>query len=171
MSRCLALNRSPIGLWRHIRHEAGNPICFTEQNNTSTSSSTGNLNGGMKLDLIPRRLDPPNDAWKLIGDLTHMMHHLVLSFSSAIIPLHVILIVITQVNQSRGRVVLPDNVTVPAVFMFGDSIVDTGNNNNLNTVAKSNFPPYGRDFMGGKATGRFSNGKTPADLIGTFRKC
>ncbi|TXG52018.1 hypothetical protein EZV62_021187 [Acer yangbiense] len=57
------------------------------------------------------------------------------------------------------------NLSYPAFFSFGDSIVDTGNNNNLTTTAKCNFPPYGRDFMGGKPTGRFSNGKTPPDLI------
>ncbi|KAK3231874.1 hypothetical protein Dsin_003755 [Dipteronia sinensis] len=57
------------------------------------------------------------------------------------------------------------NLSFPAFFSFGDSIIDTGNNNNLTTTAKCNFPPYGRDFMGGKPTGRFSNGKTPVDLI------
>ncbi|KAJ7957896.1 GDSL esterase/lipase [Quillaja saponaria] len=57
------------------------------------------------------------------------------------------------------------NGTIPAVFAFGDSILDTGNNNNLNTVTKCNFPPYGRDFPGGIPTGRFCNGKVPSDLI------
>ncbi|KAJ8762395.1 hypothetical protein K2173_007555 [Erythroxylum novogranatense] len=60
---------------------------------------------------------------------------------------------------------LPNNETVSAVIVFGDSIVDTGNNNNFQTLAKSNFPPYGRDFMGGVPTGRFSNGKVPSDLL------
>jgi len=58
------------------------------------------------------------------------------------------------------------NPTVPALFSFGDSILDTGNNNNLVTNSKCNFPPYGRDFPGGVATGRFCNGKNPTDLIG-----
>ncbi|KAH0990632.1 hypothetical protein GBA52_002115 [Prunus armeniaca] len=58
------------------------------------------------------------------------------------------------------------NVTIPAMFMFGDSIVDTGNNNdNLKTPARCNFPPYGRDFQGGIPTGRYSNGKVPSDFI------
>ncbi|OWM68222.1 hypothetical protein CDL15_Pgr004704 [Punica granatum] len=60
---------------------------------------------------------------------------------------------------------LPPDVTVPAVFVFGDSIVDPGNNNQLKTISKCNFPPYGRDFAGGKATGRFSNGKVPSDML------
>ncbi|KAI6687669.1 hypothetical protein NL676_024497 [Syzygium grande] len=29
---------------------------------------------------------------------------------------------------------------------LGVSVLDTGNNNNLITLVKSNFPPYGRDF-------------------------
>lgn len=70
-------------------------------------------------------------------------------------------------SGSDALVELPSNVTIPAVFAFGDSTVDTGNNNDLITLAKSNFPPYGRDFMGGLPTGRFSNGKLPSDLIGT----
>ncbi|GFZ10467.1 GDSL-like Lipase/Acylhydrolase superfamily protein [Actinidia rufa] len=49
--------------------------------------------------------------------------------------------------------------------MFGDSIVDTGNNNNLKTIFKVNYPPYGKDFEGGIPTGRFSNGKVPSDLF------
>lgn len=69
-------------------------------------------------------------------------------------------------STAQAIVKLPNNVTIPGVFMFGDSIVDTGNNNNLTTLVKSNFPPYGRDFMGGLPTGRFGNGKVPSDLIG-----
>ncbi|KAL1203696.1 GDSL esterase/lipase [Cardamine amara subsp. amara] len=52
-----------------------------------------------------------------------------------------------------------------ALYVIGDSLVDPGNNNHLLTWIKANFPPYGSDFEGGKATGRFSNGKTIADYI------
>jgi hypothetical protein len=68
----------------------------------------------------------------------------------------------------ESAIKLPENETIPAVFAFGDSILDTGNNNNLVSVTKSNYPPYGRDFVGGKPTGRASDGKLPSDLIGTF---
>ncbi|CAN1133297.1 GDSL esterase/lipase At3g14820, partial [Linum perenne] len=51
--------------------------------------------------------------------------------------------------------------TVPAALVFGDSIVDT-RNNDLLSPARSNFPPYGRDFNGGVPSGRFSNGKVPS---------
>jgi len=55
---------------------------------------------------------------------------------------------------------------ISAIFMFGDSIVDPGNNNHRLTEAKANFPPYGQDFPGRVATGRFSNGLVPGDLLG-----
>ncbi|KAK8674261.1 hypothetical protein V6N13_112555 [Hibiscus sabdariffa] len=54
---------------------------------------------------------------------------------------------------------------VPAVIVFGDSSVDSGNNNVISTLLKSNFRPYGRDFYGGQPTGRFCNGRIPPDFI------
>jgi len=54
---------------------------------------------------------------------------------------------------------------VPAIIVFGDSTVDAGNNNVVPTLLKSNFRPYGRDFAGGRPTGRFSNGRIPPDFI------
>ncbi|KAF6152380.1 hypothetical protein GIB67_028422 [Kingdonia uniflora] len=53
---------------------------------------------------------------------------------------------------------------VPALFIFGDSLIDNGNNNNLATLAKANYFPYGIDFKSGP-TGRFSNGYTMVDEI------
>ncbi|XP_047326170.1 GDSL esterase/lipase At5g22810-like [Impatiens glandulifera] len=54
---------------------------------------------------------------------------------------------------------------VPALFIFGDSIVDVGNNNHLLTLVKADFPPYGRDFLNQhQPTGRFSNGKLASDF-------
>lgn len=56
--------------------------------------------------------------------------------------------------------------SVPAIFVFGDSQVDVGNNNYLTiSVAKANFPHNGIDFPSKKATGRFSNGYNAADLL------
>ncbi|KAF2314186.1 hypothetical protein GH714_024073 [Hevea brasiliensis] len=55
---------------------------------------------------------------------------------------------------------------VPAMFIFGDSLVDVGNNNHLPvSIAKANFPHNGIDFPTKKATGRFSNGKNAADFL------
>ncbi|KAJ4908353.1 GDSL esterase/lipase 7 [Raphanus sativus] len=49
----------------------------------------------------------------------------------------------------------------PAFFIFGDSLVDSGNNNYIPTLAKANYLPYGIDF--GFPTGRFCNGRTVVD--------
>ncbi|XP_020106677.1 GDSL esterase/lipase At1g58480-like [Ananas comosus] len=54
---------------------------------------------------------------------------------------------------------------VPAVIILGDSIMDPGNNNQIPTTVRSNFPPYGVDFPTHKATGRFSNGKIASDFL------
>ncbi|KAJ7263696.1 hypothetical protein O6H91_21G035400 [Diphasiastrum complanatum] len=56
---------------------------------------------------------------------------------------------------------------VPAIIAFGDSTVDAGNNNYVETVFRSNFPPYGRDFDTKKPTGRFCNGRLVTDYIAT----
>ncbi|KAH9759209.1 GDSL esterase/lipase EXL1 [Citrus sinensis] len=89
-----------------------------------------------------------------------------LSFSDASIFLILFSVsVLDLFRRTEAVIKLPGNVTVSAVIVFGDSIVDTGNNNNLKTPAKCNFPPYGRDFEGGAATGRFSNGKVPSDIL------
>ncbi|PIN04347.1 Triacylglycerol lipase [Handroanthus impetiginosus] len=53
---------------------------------------------------------------------------------------------------------------VPCYFIFGDSLVDNGNNNARNTIAKANYPPYGIDYPDGP-TGRFTNGRNVADII------
>jgi hypothetical protein len=54
---------------------------------------------------------------------------------------------------------------VPAVIVFGDSTADTGNNNFIQTLLRGNYTPYGRDFAGGVATGRLSNGRLAADFV------
>ncbi|CAL9051454.1 unnamed protein product [Musa banksii] len=53
---------------------------------------------------------------------------------------------------------------VPGVIIFGDSVVDAGNNNHLSTLVRANFPPYGRDFAQHWPTGRFCNGKLATDF-------
>ncbi|KAG0499802.1 hypothetical protein HPP92_004493 [Vanilla planifolia] len=67
-------------------------------------------------------------------------------------------------------VLLPSILSVLAaaqgisMFVFGDSLVDDGNNNLLDSIAKANYYPYGIDFSQG-ATGRFSDGKTTIDDV------
>lgn len=53
----------------------------------------------------------------------------------------------------------------PATFIFGDSLVDAGNNNYIFTLAAANHKPYGIDWPDQQATGRFCNGKIIPDLI------
>ncbi|KAK4433601.1 GDSL esterase/lipase [Sesamum alatum] len=56
------------------------------------------------------------------------------------------------------------NRQVPCLFIFGDSLVDNGNNNGILTLARANYMPYGLDFPQG-ATGRFTNGRTFVDIL------
>ncbi|KAM1048005.1 hypothetical protein ACFX13_027854 [Malus domestica] len=61
-----------------------------------------------------------------------------------------------------------ENQGLGASFIFGDSLVDAGNNNYLPTLSKANMVPNGIDFnaSGGKPTGRFTNGRTIGDIVG-----
>ncbi|KAL3828112.1 hypothetical protein ACJIZ3_016914 [Penstemon smallii] len=52
-----------------------------------------------------------------------------------------------------------------AFFVFGDSLVDNGNNNYLITTARADSPPYGIDYPTHRPTGRFSNGYNIPDII------
>lgn len=56
----------------------------------------------------------------------------------------------------------------PALYVFGDSLLDSGNNNHLPTIARANYLPYGANFPWGN-TGRFTDGKTVADFVGICR--
>lgn len=69
----------------------------------------------------------------------------------------------TLSSQAEGR----------AFFVFGDSLVDNGNNNYLATTARADSPPYGIDYPTGRPTGRFSNGFNIPDFISWvfFQSC
>lgn len=54
---------------------------------------------------------------------------------------------------------------ISAVFAFGDSTLDSGNNDNLLTLVRADHPPYGQNFPGRVPTGRFSNGKLITDFL------
>ncbi|KAG0477915.1 hypothetical protein HPP92_012634 [Vanilla planifolia] len=52
-------------------------------------------------------------------------------------------------------------------FIFGDSLSDVGNNNYLTkSLARAALPWYGIDFGRGVPNGRFTNGRTIADIVG-----
>nr|CAB3450635.1 unnamed protein product [Digitaria exilis] len=56
---------------------------------------------------------------------------------------------------------------VPALYVFGDSTADVGNNNYLpgSAVPRANFPHNGVDFPTSRPTGRFSNGYNGVDFL------
>ena len=115
-------------------------------------------------------LESPEIIWGkkvLPGTPLEMALFMQLPSSTVSLRLHFILL-LALCYRTKGAVKLPPNVSVPAVLAFGDSIMDTGNNNNIKTLVKCNFPPYGKDFEGGIPTGRFCNGKIPSDLLGTL---
>lgn len=60
----------------------------------------------------------------------------------------------------------------PALYIFGDSLVDAGNNFYVNTAAKANFP-NGIDFGNpiGIPSGRFTNGRIVTDILGKYYCC
>ncbi|KAF5725616.1 hypothetical protein HS088_TW23G00341 [Tripterygium wilfordii] len=53
---------------------------------------------------------------------------------------------------------------IHGMFVFGSSLVDNGNNNFLDNMAKADYLPYGIDFPSGPS-GRFTNGKNVIDLL------
>ncbi|CAN4084136.1 unnamed protein product [Withania somnifera] len=86
----------------------------------------------------------------------------------------ILFIIITNIRAQTGPVakknmlIRPFNNTVSALFVFGDSTVDPGNNNYITTVTKCNFPPYGRDFLNHIPTGRFTNGLLVTDFTASY---
>lgn len=60
---------------------------------------------------------------------------------------------------------LAPQVKSRAFFVFGDSLVDNGNNDYLVTTARADNYPYGIDYPTRRPTGRFSNGLNIPDII------
>ncbi|KAJ4839808.1 hypothetical protein Tsubulata_032014, partial [Turnera subulata] len=56
----------------------------------------------------------------------------------------------------------------PTILAFGDSSLDTGNNNYVKTLAKANSYPYGLEFPNHVPTGRFSDGKLVTDFAASL---
>ncbi|XP_074336506.1 GDSL esterase/lipase At5g45960-like [Apium graveolens] len=55
-----------------------------------------------------------------------------------------------------------------AIFVFGDSFVDPGNNNYIPIISRGNFPPYGNDFVNQTPTGRLTNGRLITDYAASY---
>ncbi|RDX62262.1 GDSL esterase/lipase 1 [Mucuna pruriens] len=79
-----------------------------------------------------------------------------------------ILIQIIHCHSSK-KTCLPINYG--ALFIFGDSLFDNGNNNYINTTTdnQANYPPYGETFFK-YPSGRFSDGRMIPDFVGEHAK-
>ncbi|KAF5190039.1 GDSL esterase/lipase [Thalictrum thalictroides] len=60
---------------------------------------------------------------------------------------------------------IPAQHGISAVFAFGDSTLDPGNNDHIATVFRGDHLPYGRDLPRHQASGRFTNGKLMLDFV------
>ncbi|KAF5752929.1 GDSL-like lipase/acylhydrolase [Tripterygium wilfordii] len=80
---------------------------------------------------------------------------------------YIVALVLTIFIYSFGANAADDS-NLGASFIFGDSLVDAGNNNYLSTLSRANIKPNGIDFKasGGNPTGRFTNGRTIGDIVG-----
>eukprot|EP01018_Ginkgo_biloba_P004758 Gb_24155 [translate_table: standard] len=92
--------------------------------------------------------------------------------SSSLLLFMTVLLMTWAFTSSRSISVEAQNISgrsdwpkVTALIVFGDSTADPGNNDRLSSTFKSNFLPYGRDFIDHKPTGRFCNGKLTTDFI------
>ncbi|AAF02864.1 Similar to anther-specific proline-rich protein APG [Arabidopsis thaliana] len=72
-------------------------------------------------------------------------------------------------GKSSAKISHNGDNNVTALFLFGDSFLDAGNNNYINTTTldQANFPPYGQTFFG-LPTGRFSDGRLISDFIAEY---
>ncbi|KEH18898.1 putative SGNH hydrolase-type esterase domain-containing protein [Medicago truncatula] len=72
-------------------------------------------------------------------------------------------------TQCLGKICLPKEHV--ALFVFGDSLFDVGNNNFIDTTTdnQANYPPYGETFFK-YPTGRFSDGRVIPDFIAEYAK-
>ncbi|XP_074269881.1 GDSL esterase/lipase At5g45960-like [Silene latifolia] len=70
--------------------------------------------------------------------------------------------------RNTQKIVSNSSNNTLAVFVFGDSTVDPGNNNHIETYFRSDHSPYGIDYPNHIPTGRFSNGMLATDLIASY---
>lgn len=103
---------------------------------------------------------PHNLSSSLSTTITKKNKEIMISNSSSFIFINFIFLTVFCINTINAQRL------VPALIIFGDSVVDVGNNNYLETIVKADFPPYGRDFIKHKPTGRFCNGKLASDYTG-----
>ncbi|KAI4355372.1 hypothetical protein L6164_004153 [Bauhinia variegata] len=83
--------------------------------------------------------------------------------------LFVFLFLALVLERSLGSNISRGSSKTVAFFIFGDSFLDAGNNNYINTTAldQANFWPYGETFFK-FPTGRFSDGRLISDFIAEY---
>lgn len=57
--------------------------------------------------------------------------------------------------------------TIPAIFAFGDANAETGNNNYIQTLLKTNLPPFGETYFH-RPNGRVCDGRIVLDFLCQF---
>lgn len=74
----------------------------------------------------------------------------------------------TSFSTSQSLTNQISSTTTKAFFIFGDSTVDSGNNNFIDTIPenKADYKPYGLNGFFHEPTGRFSDGRVIVDFIG-----
>ncbi|KAH7565668.1 hypothetical protein JRO89_XS09G0242300 [Xanthoceras sorbifolium] len=74
-----------------------------------------------------------------------------------------------EAKSEKGRKTNNREEAAAALFIFGDSFLDAGNNNYINTtnLGQANFWPYGETFFR-FPTGRFSDGRLISDFIAEY---
>ncbi|WCJ42865.1 GDSL lipase [Euphorbia peplus] len=78
----------------------------------------------------------------------------------------------SSLDHLRGDTSSSTSYKTGALFIFGDSTVDTGNNNYINTIPehRADVEPYGRNGFFHGPTGRFSDGYLTIDYIAEYAK-
>ncbi|KAF5943895.1 hypothetical protein HYC85_017972 [Camellia sinensis] len=102
----------------------------------------------------PRRLNPLEEHKKLATGINN--NYLILKGT--------LFFIITLAFAINGGDAQNSTTLVPSILTFGDSAVDVGNNDHIHIIFKANFPPYGRDFINHKPTGRLCNSKPTTDI-------
>ncbi|XP_057744664.1 GDSL esterase/lipase 1-like [Arachis stenosperma] len=79
-------------------------------------------------------------------------------------PMTVATAIVLIIQTSEAQICLPKKHE--ALFVFGDSLFDIGNNNYINTTTpyQANYPPYGITFFK-YPSGRFSDGRMIPDVV------
>ncbi|KAK2645108.1 hypothetical protein Ddye_020303 [Dipteronia dyeriana] len=85
---------------------------------------------------------------------------------------NIICVTLLLLSSVSASVLKKSTTSGSAFFIFGDSSVDPGNNNYINTIPENqaNYKPYGLNSFFQRPTGRFSDGRVIVDFIAEYAK-